>query len=68
MVIRDGKEMSLPIEQVVAGDLIRVRAGEKVPVDGVITEGETTIDESMLTGEPIPVVKKSGQLSVCRDD
>ncbi len=60
MVIRDGKEMSLPIEQVVAGDLIRVRAGEKVPVDGVITEGETTIDESMLTGEPIPVVKKVG--------
>lgn len=60
MVIRDGKEMSLPIEQVIAGDLIRVRAGEKVPVDGVITEGETTIDESMLTGEPIPVVKQVG--------
>jgi Cu+-exporting ATPase len=60
MVIRNGKEMSLPIEQVVEGDLIRVRAGEKVPVDGVITEGETTIDESMLTGEPIPVVKQVG--------
>ncbi|QFT13343.1 heavy metal translocating P-type ATPase [Vibrio sp. THAF190c] len=60
MVIRDGKEMSIPIEQVIARDLIRVRAGEKVPVDGVITEGETTIDESMLTGEPIPVVKQVG--------
>jgi Cu+-exporting ATPase len=60
LVIRDSKEIALPIEQVIEGDLIRVRAGEKVPVDGLVTEGETTIDESMLTGEPIPVVKQVG--------
>ncbi|PMH45371.1 copper-translocating P-type ATPase [Vibrio sp. 10N.286.49.B3] len=60
IVIRHGKEIALPIEQVIAGDLIRIRAGDKVPVDGVITQGGTTIDESMLTGEPIPVVKQVG--------
>ncbi|GLO62499.1 copper transporter [Vibrio sp. MACH09] len=59
-VIRDGIEISLPIEQVIVGDKIRVRAGEKIPVDGVLIEGRTTIDESMLTGEPIPVEKQLG--------
>lgn len=59
-VVRDGKEQELPIEEVVVGDLIMVRPGEKIPVDGVIEEGYSTIDESMLTGESIPVDKKTG--------
>ena len=56
-VLRDGKEIDVPIEQVQLGDLIRVRPGEKIPVDGVITEGESSIDESVVTGESIPVDK-----------
>ncbi|MFT8322520.1 MAG: heavy metal translocating P-type ATPase [Bacillus sp. (in: firmicutes)] len=59
-VIRDGKEMDIPLEEVVTGDIIFVRAGEKIPVDGVITDGSTSIDESMLTGESMPVGKKAG--------
>ena len=56
-VIRDGIEQDVPIDAVIAGDLVRVRPGEKVPVDGVITEGRSTLDESMLTGESLPVEK-----------
>ncbi|PJA32391.1 MAG: copper-translocating P-type ATPase [Zetaproteobacteria bacterium CG_4_9_14_3_um_filter_53_7] len=56
-IVRDGIETDLPIELVQIGDLIRVRPGEKIPVDGVISEGHSTIDESMLTGEPMPVEK-----------
>lgn len=59
-VIRDGTEMDIPIEDVVPGDTIRVRPGEKIPVDGIIIEGHSTIDESMLTGEPLPVTKNIG--------
>ncbi|KPP97476.1 heavy metal translocating P-type ATPase [Marinobacter sp. HL-58] len=59
-VIRDGEEQDLPVEQVRAGDHIRVRPGESLPVDGEITEGHTRIDESMLTGEPMPVSKGEG--------
>lgn len=59
-VIRDGEEQDLPVEQVRAGDHIRVRPGEKLPVDGKITEGSTRVDESMLTGEPMPVSKGEG--------
>jgi Cu+-exporting ATPase len=59
-VIMDGKEVDIPIEQVVHGNLIRVRPGEKIPVDGVITEGESSIDESLVTGESIPVDKRKG--------
>jgi len=59
-VIRDGEEQDLPVEQVRAGDHIRVRPGESLPVDGEITEGKTRIDESMLTGEPMPVSKGEG--------
>jgi Cu+-exporting ATPase len=59
-VIRDGKEMDLPVEEVLVGDLIQVRPGEKVPVDGVIVEGSSAVDESMLTGESLPVSKKMG--------
>lgn len=56
-VIRDGDEIDLPIEEVVVNDIVIVRPGEKVPVDGVIIEGNSSIDESMLTGESIPVDK-----------
>ncbi|MCR8914412.1 copper-translocating P-type ATPase [Marinobacter panjinensis] len=59
-VIRDGEEQDLPVEQVRAGDHIRVRPGESLPVDGEIIEGSTRIDESMLTGEPMPVSKREG--------
>jgi Cu+-exporting ATPase len=53
-------EVDVPVEQVVVGDLLRVRPGEKIPVDGVVVEGTTSVDESMLTGEPLPVGKASG--------
>ncbi|MDY6798140.1 MAG: HAD-IC family P-type ATPase, partial [Pseudomonadota bacterium] len=59
-VIRDGDEQDIPVEEVRKGDHIRVRPGEKLPVDGVIAEGSTRIDESMLTGEPMPVSKGGG--------
>ncbi|MCC2626893.1 MAG: heavy metal translocating P-type ATPase [Thermomicrobiales bacterium] len=59
-VIRNGVEQDVLIEQVVAGDLVRVRPGEKVPVDGVVTEGRSALDESMLTGESLPVEKGPG--------
>jgi Cu+-exporting ATPase len=59
-VIRDGEEQDIPVEEVRKGDQIRVRPGEKLPVDGVIAEGSTRIDESMLTGEPMPVSKGEG--------
>jgi Cu+-exporting ATPase len=59
-VIRDGREQDIPIEDVEAGDRIIVRPGEKVPVDGVIREGSSSVDESMLTGESLPVDKKVG--------
>ena len=63
-VIRNGKEADIPIEQVKLGDLIRVRPGEKIPVDGVIVDGESSIDESMVTGESIPVDKTKGDTVV----
>ncbi len=59
-VIRDGKEQDVPIETVGLGETIRVRPGEKIPVDGALFEGHSTVDESMLTGEPIPVEKTAG--------
>ncbi len=57
-VLRDGTEMEIAIEEVVAGDIVSVRPGERVPVDGVVTKGQSFVDESMLTGEPVPVEKK----------
>ena len=60
LVIRDGEEREIPIEDVQAGDLILVRPGERVPVDGVIQQGYSSVDESMITGESIPVEKKAG--------
>ena len=62
--IRDGKEIDIPISEVIIGDLIRVRPGEKIPVDGMITEGDSSIDESMLTGESIPIDKTAGDIVV----
>ena len=60
-VVRDGAELDVPITDVRVGDIIRVRPGEKMPVDGVVTEGHSAIDESMVTGEPIPVEKAPGE-------
>lgn len=59
-VIRDGEELDIAIEQVLLNDLVRVRPGEKIPVDGEVQEGHTAVDESMLTGEPMPVEKSTG--------
>jgi Cu+-exporting ATPase len=56
----DGREQDIPLEQVQAGDLLRVRPGEKIPVDGVVTDGNSAVDESMVTGEPLPVEKTAG--------
>ncbi len=63
-VIRSEKEVDIPINEVTIGDLIRVRPGEKIPVDGVIVDGESSIDESMVTGESIPVDKAKGDTVV----
>ncbi|MBT8213213.1 MAG: heavy metal translocating P-type ATPase, partial [Acidimicrobiia bacterium] len=59
-VVQDGAEVEVPIEDVVPGDVVLVRPGEKVPVDGVIVDGRSTLDESMVTGESIPVSKEAG--------
>ncbi|MDZ7752916.1 MAG: heavy metal translocating P-type ATPase [Gammaproteobacteria bacterium] len=56
----DGSEEDIPLEDVAAGDRLRVRPGEKVPVDGMVEEGSSTVDESMVTGEPVPVAKGAG--------
>jgi Cu+-exporting ATPase len=60
LVHADGREEDIPLDEVRAGDLLRVRPGEKVPVDGVVIEGRSTVDESMISGEPIPVEKEPG--------
>ncbi|MGM0875724.1 MAG: heavy metal translocating P-type ATPase [Bacillota bacterium] len=63
-VLRDGQELNLPIEEVIAGDIVYVKPGEKVPVDGVIFEGRSALDESMITGESIPVDKTVGDFVI----
>ncbi len=60
-VLRDGREADIPIEDVVRGDLVLVRPGEKIPVDGIVRDGRSAVDESMVTGESIPVTKESGE-------
>ena len=60
IVRQDGSEEDIPLERVVPDDILRIRPGEKVPVDGVVTEGSSVVDESMVTGEPIPVEKSVG--------
>ena len=59
-VIRDGKEVEVPVEELQVGEVVFVRPGEKIPVDGVILSGESFVDESMITGESVPVFKKEG--------
>ncbi|CCG02304.1 heavy metal translocating P-type ATPase [Blastococcus saxobsidens] len=59
-IVRDGLEVDIPVEQVAVGDIVRIRPGEKIPVDGVVATGTTTVDESMLTGESLPVDKAEG--------
>ena len=59
-VVRDGKEIDIPVEEVVLDEIVLVRPGEKIPVDGVIVDGSSAVDESMITGESIPVEKRAG--------
>ena len=59
-VLRDGREIDVPTDDVLVGDLVRIRPGERVPVDGVVVDGRSVIDESMLTGESLPVTKETG--------
>lgn len=63
-VIRDGREIDLAVDEVLCGDLLAVRTGERIAVDGVVVEGQATVDESVLTGESLPVVKEEGS-TVC---
>ena len=58
--VREGQEEDIPLEQVHVGDLLRIRPGEKVPVDGVVMEGRSSVDESMISGEPVPIEKVPG--------
>lgn len=60
LVVRNGQEMTIPVEEVAVGDIVLVKPGEKVPVDGEVIEGRSSVDESMLTGESIPVEKRPG--------
>jgi len=64
LVVRNGKEVEIPVDQVAHGELIIVKPAGKIPVDGVLTEGESFVDESMITGEPMPVKKEVGDLVV----
>ena len=59
-IVRDGKELVIPIDEVIVGDIVIVKPGEKLPVDGEVIEGSTSVDEAMLTGESIPVEKTIG--------
>jgi Cu+-exporting ATPase len=59
-VVRNGQELAIPVEEVRVGDIVVVRPGEKIPVDGIVREGASAVDESMLTGESLPVEKRSG--------
>jgi len=63
-VVKDGKEQEVPLEQVRVGDLVRIRPGQRVPVDGVVESGESDVDESLVTGEPVPAEKRPGDRTV----
>jgi Cu+-exporting ATPase len=64
LVVRDNTEKEIPLEEVVPGDIVVVKPGEKIPVDGIVVEGYSSVDESMITGESIPVEKKTGDTAV----
>lgn len=64
LVQDDGKEKEIPVENVQINDILRIRPGEKIPVDGVVVEGTSSLDESMITGEPIPVEKQKGSIVI----
>lgn len=64
LVVRNGQELNIPIEEVIVGDTVLIKPGEKVPVDGEVLEGISSVDESMLTGESIPVEKKAGDIII----
>src|SRR6266404_1200742 len=59
--VRDGREQEIAVNEIQKGDVLRVRPGEKVPIDGVIVDGKSNVDESMITGEPMPVTKQAGE-------
>ena len=61
MVLRDGRELEVPVAEVRVGDLVRVKPGEKIPVDGEVEAGRSYVDESMISGEPLPLLKESGR-------
>src|SRR5258708_19097950 len=63
-VVKDGKEQEVPLESVRVGDLVRIRPGQRVPVDGQVESGESDPDESLVTGEPVPVEKRRGDRTV----
>jgi P-type Cu+ transporter len=63
-IVRDGTETEIPVEQVVAGDELVIRPGEKIPVDAVVVSGSSAVDESMVTGEPIPAAKRAGDVVI----
>lgn len=60
-LVRDGREVEVAIDEVVPGDVVRVRPGERIPVDGLVLEGESFVDEAMISGEPVPVQKRAGE-------
>lgn len=64
LVIRNGKELEIPLEEVIAGEILLVKPGEKIPVDGEVMEGHSAVDESMLTGESVPVDKMAGDVVI----
>lgn len=64
LVVRDGQELSIPVDEVIVGDVVVVRPGDKVPVDGQVLEGLSSVDESMLTGESLPVEKREGDMVI----
>ena len=63
-IVKDGKEQEVPLEQMRVGDLVRIRPGSRVPVDGQVESGESDVDESLVTGEPLPVFKRAGDRTV----